>query len=272
MLSSSTTSRVVEQLPYDSFGNSSGTSLTRYGYTGRERDPDTGLLYYRARFYDPQLGRFISEDPARFSGGRNWYAYVSNNPVNSTDPSGLWETKAHNEIIDQAFAHCLDKSQRDWLKDASRWVDRAENQGAANAYQHGMRAPWESVEDARKGADKFIRDHQAAARNAFPNGCKDGYGKIPWNALWEFGKALHTLTDMTSPSHAGFQMWQDPARPTGSVLDVIRVELWGLSAGNHHRKETLDKLRGNPSRLGMIKKMVRDEFAKTFEVCGCCGD
>jgi len=40
---------VVDQLAYDSFGNSSGSSLTRYGYTGRERDPDTGFMYYRAR-------------------------------------------------------------------------------------------------------------------------------------------------------------------------------------------------------------------------------
>ena len=46
-------------------------------------------MYYRARFYDPQLGRFISEDPIGFEGGSNWYGYVENNPVNSNDPSGL---------------------------------------------------------------------------------------------------------------------------------------------------------------------------------------
>ena len=51
---------VVETLSYDSFGNNTGSARTRYTYTGRECDPDTGLLHYRARFYDPQLGRFIS--------------------------------------------------------------------------------------------------------------------------------------------------------------------------------------------------------------------
>lgn len=45
---------LIEQFTYDSFGNNSGSARTRYGYTGRERDPDTGLLNYRARFYDPQ--------------------------------------------------------------------------------------------------------------------------------------------------------------------------------------------------------------------------
>jgi len=80
---------VVEQEQYDSFGDGAGSSLTRYGYTGRERDADTGLYYYRARWYDPQAGRFISEDPIGFEGGINPYAYVENNPLNNSDPEGL---------------------------------------------------------------------------------------------------------------------------------------------------------------------------------------
>ena len=61
---------VVEGIGYDSFGNSTGSQLTRYTYTGREFDSDTGLYYYRARFYDPQVGRFISEDPLGFDNSR----------------------------------------------------------------------------------------------------------------------------------------------------------------------------------------------------------
>jgi len=61
-----------------------------YGYTGREWDKELGLYYYRARYYDPKGGRFISKDPIGFAGGDvNLYRYVSNNPVNATDPSGL---------------------------------------------------------------------------------------------------------------------------------------------------------------------------------------
>jgi RHS repeat-associated protein len=80
---------VVETPNYDSFGNSAGSTRTRYTYTGRERDPDTGLLYYRARFYDPELGRFLSEDPIGLAGGINPFAYVANNPVAYSDPRGL---------------------------------------------------------------------------------------------------------------------------------------------------------------------------------------
>ena len=107
---------------YDAWGNErvvdgSGSGNT-YTYTSRRKDADLGLLYYRARYYDPSIGRFISQDP--FSGGPddarisykndfyeqlygefqlnlnflsphafNRYVYVSNNPLKYTDPLGL---------------------------------------------------------------------------------------------------------------------------------------------------------------------------------------
>jgi RHS repeat-associated protein len=82
---------VRTQYSYDPFG---GTTLSGeasdnpFQYTGREND-NTGLYYYRARYYSPELQRFISEDPIGFSGGINFYSYVGNNPINFTDPSGL---------------------------------------------------------------------------------------------------------------------------------------------------------------------------------------
>jgi RHS repeat-associated protein len=82
---------LLEQLAYDSFGGGAGSARTRYAYTGRERDADTGLYHYRARWYDPQAGRFVSEDPIGLVGGVNLNAYVKNNPVNATDPFGLQE-------------------------------------------------------------------------------------------------------------------------------------------------------------------------------------
>ena len=61
----------------------------RYGFTGREQDAETGLDYYRARYYDASNGRFISEDPIGFNAGdANLYRYVGNSPTNYNDPSG----------------------------------------------------------------------------------------------------------------------------------------------------------------------------------------
>jgi RHS repeat-associated protein len=73
---------------YDVFGSSAGSARARYGYTGRERDELSGLMHYRARWYDSQQGRFISEDPIGFAGGTNLFVYVANNPVSYVDPSG----------------------------------------------------------------------------------------------------------------------------------------------------------------------------------------
>ena len=75
---------------FDAWGNktqSAGAAIPQYGYTGREPDA-TGLVYYRARYYDPTTGRFISRDPAGMPDGVNQYAYVGNNPTNATDPTG----------------------------------------------------------------------------------------------------------------------------------------------------------------------------------------
>jgi RHS repeat-associated protein len=77
---------------YDSFGNltnSTGSLTNPFRYTARESDAETGLYYYRARYYDSRAGRFLSEDPLAFDGGRNFYRYVYNDPVALTDPTGL---------------------------------------------------------------------------------------------------------------------------------------------------------------------------------------
>ena len=58
-------------------------------FTGREYDPESGLYYYRARYYDPGIGRFLSEDPIGFLGGINFYNYTHNNPINFNDPLGF---------------------------------------------------------------------------------------------------------------------------------------------------------------------------------------
>ncbi|MDE3073837.1 MAG: IPT/TIG domain-containing protein [Chloroflexota bacterium] len=76
----------------DAFGKSLSTADTlgnRFRYTGREWEEETGLYYYRARYYDSTVGRFVSEDPIRFGGGRNFYTYVKNTSPNITDPLGL---------------------------------------------------------------------------------------------------------------------------------------------------------------------------------------
>ncbi len=84
---------VVNSYEYDAYGRieSSIEGIANpFTYTGREQDPESGLYYYRARYYDPEIGRFLNEDPLGFTAGdANLYRYVFNNPVNLTDPDGM---------------------------------------------------------------------------------------------------------------------------------------------------------------------------------------
>jgi RHS repeat-associated protein len=84
---------LAQTYAYDSYGkqlSSTGSLTNPFQYTAREFDSETSLFYYRARYYDPQVGRFVSEDPIDFSGGSNFYRYANNGPSVITDPTGLW--------------------------------------------------------------------------------------------------------------------------------------------------------------------------------------
>jgi len=82
---------IVERYSYDVFGEPNRVSAVsnRYMFTGREYDSETGNYYYRARYYKPDIGRFMSADPIGYEAGLNLYTYVANNPINNIDPLGL---------------------------------------------------------------------------------------------------------------------------------------------------------------------------------------
>jgi len=78
---------------YNSFGeiiSQTGNLNQPFAFTATEFDPESGLYYYRARYYDPRAGRFLTKDPVGLaSGDVNLYRYVLNNPINEFDPWGL---------------------------------------------------------------------------------------------------------------------------------------------------------------------------------------
>lgn len=92
-LITSSTGTTAGTYTYDPYGKQTGhtgTSTSGLGYTGNLTDVSTGLLYLRARDYDPGTGQFLSADPL-VSITQQLYAYASNNPLLNTDVSGLWD-------------------------------------------------------------------------------------------------------------------------------------------------------------------------------------
>ena len=106
---------IVNSYDYDSYGRPQFgiTEVEQpFQYTGREWDIATGLYHYRARAYDAETGRFLQEDPIGFAAGDlNIYRYVGSNPINRTDPSGLFagvETGAQQKTaVEQSVKYAV---------------------------------------------------------------------------------------------------------------------------------------------------------------------
>ena len=184
-------------------------------FTGKERDPESGLDYFGARYYGSALGRFTSTDPSRLSAfidspqSWNMYAYSYNNPLSFVDKNGKWPTNIHNKIIDNAFPN-LSPHQRQILKDVSANQDGLLNGGQSGplSFQHAMRGPGQSVDDAKADYDAFVSMNEDMGFQTQMNFWAANNPGLSDDALAEFAAALHAIEDSTSPAHEGFQVWE----------------------------------------------------------------
>ncbi|WP_329377105.1 RHS repeat-associated core domain-containing protein [Streptomyces sp. NBC_01716] len=146
---------VATSYTYDPYGQptaSGAASTNPYTFTGRESD-GTGLLYYRNRYYDPESGRFISQDPIGYAGGTNLYQYALSSPTTYTDPSG------NSPMLAGCVIGGLSEAGLDWL--GQRLSGRKVNWGqvgtsAALGCVGGMIGKWASLGKCR--ANSFTAD------------------------------------------------------------------------------------------------------------------
>jgi RHS repeat-associated protein len=190
-------------------------------FTGKERDAESNLDMFGARYYGSSLGRFMTPDwaakptavPYAHYGNPqslNLYSYVQNNPTTIGDPDGHWPTFwlggtwTHSNIVDAAYPG-LSAAQRQIIKNGSAKAD--EDQSRAGAPAHGMTPKGEDKAIAMRDAAKIVANSESAARNDQAAYTAAGGKGIADSALSAVAPAFHEQTDETSPAHAGFQEW-----------------------------------------------------------------
>jgi len=189
---------VVESYEYGPYGeteifdaSSSSVSTSQIGnpfmYTGRRLDEESGLYYYRARHYSPELKRFIQRDPIGYADGPSAFAYVNSAPTRSIDPQGLAETGAHGDSMGAAVA------EAGGSEDASAAAvagNEGEDHGerADDASRHSQTEPGQSEDEAREERDEENDDLYDEAVDAAKGG---DYGA----AWYKIGQITHSLQD-----------------------------------------------------------------------------
>ncbi len=178
-------------------------------FTGKERDTESGLDYFGARYYGSNMGRFLSPDeftggPVEVGGSRaepgplpyaditnpqslNKYTYAYNNPLRYIDPDGHFAAPVHTWLTEEAAKkfHYSEKTQA-LLVAKNLYVDRASNQ--LNNKEHGMSDAFTSNAKAREEIQKTIDGR-------LDNAVKQASSGELKNAISELGQGLHTVQD-----------------------------------------------------------------------------
>jgi len=221
-----------------------GLTDNRYKFTGKERDVETNYDYFGARYYDARIGRWLSRDPlAEKYPSLSPYVYCADNPMKFVDPNGKWLAYTHNRLIADAFRGMKDVNVGN-LQKASAWADQDAFQGPASSYRHGMLT-----------GDDMQDNFNVGLMNAFIS--EDNVEiDAKREEIDEFGVKLHTIMDLTSPSHEGLQRWGTKDGENPNIFDQV----------GHVLREVFISTRRYYATLRLMREYKKDYESKEKKV------
>ncbi|MBP3560914.1 MAG: hypothetical protein J6J67_00240 [Treponema sp.] len=156
--------KIVWHADYEAFGNimnERGEENFTPNYTGKFFDESSGLYYFNARWYDCELGRFTTQDPAR--DGVNWWAYCGGNPITFVDPTGMYnEENGYSKQEIKDFKKMNVQEQLSFLKtEVSSVTEGSTSAGTKSFYMRTQLKKFMNLEDlfnSRDGDEKFMNE------------------------------------------------------------------------------------------------------------------
>lgn len=263
---------VLNHITYDSFGQvtnqSNLTAYFRFGYTGRELDQESGQYFYRARHYDPSVGRFISEDPIGFDAGdTNLYRYVFNSSPNYVDPTGNYIESGWDLLSLGVGVASLGVNirRRDWKNAAIDGVGITADVGALllpvpggvsavrNADKVGQVATFVNRSQSLKRGTDFVKFNQRA---------KNG---IRGAQLSNLGASIYQTGES---GVQGYRSWRDSCSGEIPWRALIQTGLSGLGilGARNNVRRSFQRESVIANKIGTSKRLINSygEFHKKY--------
>jgi RHS repeat-associated protein len=230
-------------------------SLKRFRFSGKERDDETGLYYFGARYYAPWLGRWTSADPAGFADGLNLYAFSLNNPATLSDPTGTQSTDSKVKWIVPKSVTTKEKFEQ--------WAKRAGIQYSGEpAYDKGKKiwsaGNWTRVAPGQGGA---VHPNPTGTEGEAP--APEGGGGPPLRPAIQPPPAAATQTPPSTPEPAPAPSGASSSGTVAAAAQAVTEgSIWNPTvSGSLSRAE---QLAINSRRGFILESLAGNNLGRTF--------